>query len=141
MKKFRLKKLFILGVMIGCIFGFVGKVNASSYTSTLYLGNGYYLQGSTRTYTSGINWITIDVSSFNKINGMDYTKLQVDYIEEASTYCTKIGTHTFTIKSKARYAKNWGTLSTGNRYYRFATKINNVTYGGVTSNNVVMQSI
>ena len=115
-------------------------VDASTYRSTLSLGKGKYVAGATRAYTAGYNSIRIDINSFTKVDGLNYTKLQVNYIEDATNYCFNIGSVVFKIDAKTTYAHDWGNLSTGNRYYLFSTKVDGYSYGGVSSNNVIMTS-
>ena len=129
--------LFVSVIASMCL---IPTVYASEYKSTLSLGQGSYTAGATRPYTEGINKISIKVSSFTKVDGLSYTKLQVDYIEEAINYCFDVGSVTFKVNAKTTYSNDWGRLSNGNRYYKFSTKVGGYSYGGVKSNNVVMTS-
>lgn len=134
-----MKKILLSGMVIFMIL-FIPNVYASEYSSTLSLGQGNYTSGATRAYTEGENKISIKISSFTKVDGLSYTKLQVKYVEEASNYCFDIGSTVFKITAKTTYSNSWGNLGNGNRYYYFSTLIDNYSYGGLKSNKVVMTS-
>lgn len=137
-KKIGLLSMAIFGVLIavGCL-----TVSASSYTSTLNIGNGVSFSGSTRYYTAGTHKISIYVDSYTKMSLMNYTKLKIQLARDNGNSSTLLGTKTNTINDlTTTVLNNFGTQTAGNKYYSFSTKIDGTTYGGVKSNSVVMSS-
>ncbi len=143
MMKKKFKKSFI---MLIAILGIVGSIStafaATRYTSTLSLGKGKNLIGSTRYYPAGNNYISIYIDSFTKTSGKSYTKLKTFYFNDMGNYSTNVGSQVFTINATGKiHVKEWGQLSAGNRYYSFSTQIDDVNHGGVQSDTVIMASI
>ena len=135
------KTLGITATALFITFAFVAMMNASTYWSTLSLGTGRTLKGATRAYTAGINAISINPYTFEKANGLDYTKLEVALYDDVSTANPLVGTVKFRVddnKNKLRYY--FGDQPAGNRYYKFSTKVDGFNYGGVTSEEVLMMS-
>jgi len=116
-------------------------VNASSYTSTLSLGTGRYLTGSTRHYTAGVNKFSIYVDSFTRVEGLNYTKLNVTLATDTGTSSLRVGSRNLHIdRISQNYSIDWGYQSQANRYYSFSTKVDNTNYGGLYSSHVEMSS-
>lgn len=138
-----MKKIFGMTIVASLItFLFVGMVNASSYWSTLSIGQGRTVTGATRTYSPGINAISIKPYTFDKVNGLNYTKLEVALYNDNNSANPIVGTTIFKIEKEyltlRHYFKN--ELPGGNRYYKFSTKVDDFNYGGVTSEEVLMMS-
>lgn len=112
----------------------------SWWPSTLSLGIGKSLTGSTREYLAGKNGIRIAVSKLVTDSTHKELRLETQYIEEASNYCELIGQVTFKTQNQTGFSKEWGILPDGNRYYTFSTKIDGKSYAGIISNEVIMYS-
>ncbi len=119
-----------------CIVTSVSVVSATTYTSTLSLGRGMSLTGSSRYYTAGDNTLFITP---NWLEDGD-TKLSALLVRDNGTSSTKLGEYTFTMSSLKKYKGTYGYFAAGDKYYTFSTKIGNISYGGITSNDVVMSS-
>lgn len=143
MKKIKINKIFSSAMCVFSVLIAVAciTVSASSYTSTLYIGNGSTVTGSTRYYTAGTHKISIYVDSYTKMSLMNYTKLKIQLARDNGNSSTLLGTKTNTINDlTTTVLNNFGTQTAGNKYYAFSTKIDGTTYGGVKSNSVVMSS-
>ena len=112
----------------------------SFWKSTLSLGIGASLNGSTREYLSGKNGIMIAVSQLVTDQTHKEVRLLTTYAEDASTYCELIGKVTFKTTNPTGFKKEWGVLPKGNRFYTFTTKINGTSYAGLISQEVIMYS-
>lgn len=142
MKKNFKKNLIIILAIIGMVSSISSVFATTRYYSTISIGTGKRLIGSTRTYPAGDNYISIYIDSFTKTSGADYTKLRVYYYNDMGNYSTSVGSQTLKISEKGQlHVKDWGQLKAGNRYYSFSTQIDNVNHGGVKSNTVIMASI
>jgi len=137
-----MKKIYFLSLIgVICLSLFITTVNASTYTSTLSLGDGRRLTGATRSYTAGTNKISIYVNSFTRVNGLNYTKLNVTLATDTGTSSMRVGTTNMTIdRISQTYTHNWGYLSQADRYYSFSTIVDNYNYGGLYSSHVEMSS-
>ena len=108
------------------------------FESTLSLGIGAYLRGTTYEFPAGINGIQIAVQKLVTDRTHKTNKLNVRYVEDGSNYSKLIGQKTFSTSTPTSYKREWGQLSAGKRYYEFSTKIDGESYAGLTSTEVLM---
>ncbi len=128
--------LLIVGLSL-----FATVVNASTYTSTLQVSSGYYVPGAYRMYTAGNNYISLYINDFEKVQGLNYTILNIQLEEDNGTACIFVGDYDMRIDQvSTTYTHNWGYLAQGYRAYNFDTRVNGINYGGVYSSQVIMSS-
>ncbi len=138
----RKAKLSIFGSSFVLIIAVVSciAVCASSYVTTLNIGNGDFVRGTDNYYTAGANQIMIGINSWTNYNNRGYTNLKISLVTGVS------GSFTNNVKimkiSSANVSQHedFGYLTAGARHYEFSTLIDGITYGGVVSDHVVMSS-
>lgn len=143
MKKIKINKIFSSAMCVFSVLIAVAciTVSASSYTSTLYIGNGSTVTGSTRYYTAGEHKISISIDKWTNYGNIGYSKLLIRLVQDNGTSSTSLSTATKKITTANVSIMSWmGTHSASDKYYVFSTRVDGTTYGGITSNNVTMQS-
>ena len=146
MKKFSKlfsKKVAILSTITISIFIMIAfvTVNASTYHSTLSIGNGSSFTGPSRYYTAGNNKIYIGVDTWTDMNNYGYTKLGITLAKDTGTTSVLQGYQIMQIShSNVTYSEDFGKLDASYKYYAFSTRIDSKNYGGITSNYVEMTS-
>lgn len=135
-----MKKVILCSTLLA-VFSFVMimGVSASSYISTLSLGQGKSVTGQTRQYTKGNYVVYVKINSFTKADGLDYTKLSVTKDSNYGNF-SSLKTLISTVDRKTSYTYSFGADSQSNTKYTFSTKVGGYNYGGVTSNRVEMKS-
>lgn len=104
-------------------------------------GNGSTVIGSTRYYTKGTHRISTSIDSWTNYASRGYTKLRISLARDNGNSSTLLGAQTNTISTSGICTlNNFGSQAAGNKYYSFTTKIDNVIYGGIVSNQVDMTS-
>lgn len=136
--KASLLSMAFLGILmtVGCL-----TVCASSYVSTLYIGNGSTVAGSVRYYTAGDHKIMIGIDSWTNYASRGYTNVYIDLVSDDGNLCVTLGSKTMKVTSANVSKTNYfGQQSAGDKYYLFKTKNGSTVYGGIKSSNVVMTS-
>lgn len=136
MKNKMVKGFFALSVLICCII-VISNASAAvlkKYTSSLSLGTGKYLIGATRSYsTSGAFKLSM------KANWLETgsTVVRTQLIKDTGTTNTLIGVQDYAVKNTTTtYKKTFSKKSdAGKYYYAFSTKVDGVSYGGITVPN------
>ena len=119
-------------------------IKVSAKTISIYVPYGKHYTTETENFINGTNSISIYVDNFINENGTsigniyDSSKLRVQYIENASTYCIKLGDTNMSVYINRTVSHNWGYMSAGNRFYSFYANIDGKSYYGIKSNSVTM---
>ena len=120
-------------------------IKVSAKSSTLTIGYDNYHTGKSRDYVDGSNTISIYVNYLINQLGQHVTnkisRIGMQYIEIASTYCTNLGRVTEYTDPGNTTSHNWGYMSAGTRYYDFYTNIDGVGYDGLYSSNVTFSPL
>ena len=142
------QKFFMSFLFLTMLFVAIGVFAASDvtgrlYNSTLLIADGATVTGATRQYYAGKKAIEFRIDAVNnclRCNTQYYTKLKTTLRDGNGTqkdYYTfsftddDIGAHCY---------RQFEDYTAGNRYYHFATKINDVRYSGFRSDSVKMVS-
>ena len=139
-----ISKLLIVFVAIVSIFSSIMTPKAlpwwyDYYVSTLSIGIGKTYTGSTRPYEyAGYHAIRFAASQLITDANHKEMRLKVEHGEDFPTYCRYVGSTIFTSIVPESFFHNWGYQPAGDYYYGFSTKINNVSYAGVRSLEVIM---
>ena len=135
MKNFRIIILLVAVIISGTIFIYTASAAVlKTYTSSLSLGTGKSLVGSTRSYSSsGAFKMSITPNWLEK----ESTQVRSQLIKVNSNTSTLIGTQTYKFTETGKALKKTFTKNSpaGNYYYTFTTKIGSTSYGGITTSS------
>lgn len=133
--------LMLVGVISVSFLGTVYAAITTTYRSSLSLGSGMSLVGGTRNYPLKGN-MKLSIKPNWLENGS--TKVRVSLDGDTGTSCVRKGTKDYSMNSTGTTYKKTvaSSVAAGNYFYVFTTKVDGVSYGGITtaSNGVVMTS-
>lgn len=135
--------LFVALLIVGIGVFAASDIPGRYYNSTLLIADGATLKGKVREYYEGQKAIHFSVDAVNRCttcNPNFYTKLNT-VLRDGND--TQKDYYVFSFTDEAiggNYYKQFNDTQAGDRYYYFATKINNVRYSGFRSDRVIMVS-
>ncbi len=139
-------KIFaFMSLALICCGLLVDTVSASSYKSSLSLKHAH-LTGATRYYSAGSNRIYIKPTSLSPAEAGEYVQLQIQLYEDTGSSCILVGTRYMDMYKSMLpdqvYKKDFGYLSSGDKFYFFATDHEGRDWGDVYAKkgNVLMTS-
>lgn len=125
------KTILPLLVIFTMLAGFI-TVSASSYKTTLELGPGHHLTGSTRYYTAGKPELEVNINYFVKYKDQNYSWMYYEFISSDNTvmYSDTIYLSPYLLGKDARLLNNATSVKAGNYKWYFSTLVDGQTYSG-----------